>query len=129
MTRPHSPCGHILLSTMAFLVLAMILWLAAFGQMAGYGRIEKVSHIRQDRATQSMRALAWGLALLESGLPPTNPYSCRVTPDSGTGRQFVITFQRTSWVERKYTVSVRPATPSDTLLPPAPTKFKHYGWY
>lgn len=129
MTRPHSLSGHILLSTMAFLVLAMILWLAAFGQIAGYGRIEKASRIRQDRATQSMRALAWGLALLESGLPPTNPYSCLVTPDSGTARQFVITFQRTSWTERKYTVSVRPATPSDALLPPAPTQFLHHGWW
>ena len=129
MTRPHSPSGHILLSTMAFLVLAMILWLAAFGQIAGYGRLEKVSRIRQDRATQSMRALAWGLALLESGLPPTNPYSCLVTPDSGTGRQFVITFQRTSLTPRKYTVSVRPATPSDALLPLAPTYFLHHGWY
>ena len=129
MTRPHSPSGHILLSTMAFLVLAMILWLAAFGQMASYGRLEKASRIRQDRATQSMRVLAWGLALLESGLPPTRPYSCLVTPDSGTGRQFVITFQRTSWTPRKYTVSVRPATSLDTLLPPAPTHFLHHGWY
>ena len=123
MTRPRSPSGHVLLGTMVFLVLAMILWLAVFGQMAGYGRLEKASRIRQDRATQSMRALAWGLALLESGLPPTDPYSCLVTPDSGTGRQFVIAFQRTSWVQYQYTASVRPATPSDTLLPLAPTQF------
>jgi len=61
--------------------------------------------------------------LLESGLPPADPYSCLVTPDSGTGRQFVITFQRTSQSEYKYTVSVRPATPSDALLPLAPTQF------
>jgi hypothetical protein len=107
---------------MVFLVLMMLLSIAAFEHLSGYLRVEKACQVRHDRATGQTRALAWGLALLETDVPPSNPYSCRVAPDSDPTRVFVITFSSTAPLE--YSVSARPATAQDDSLPLAPTTFK-----
>ena len=117
-TRSHRR-GHVLLGTMAFLALAMLAWVAAFSALSSNLRTAKVLMIRQDREHGAIRALAWGLALLETGTPSENPYSCRVDVDSG--RIYVITFNLSSPTEA--TVSVRPATAGDASLPLAPEEF------
>ena len=111
--------GHALVGTMCFLVLMMLLWLAAFSHLGSYMRVEKATQTRQARDGGCTREMAWGLTLLETGLPPTNPYSCRVVP--GNGQTYVIKF--TSYVALRYSVSVRPATSGDNSLPNAPGKF------
>ena len=122
MTRPRRQSGHALVGTMASLVLMMLLSMAAFEHLSGYLRVEKACQVRHDRATGQTQALAWGLALLETGVPPSNPYSCRVTPDLDPTRVFVVTFSVTAPLE--YSVSARPANAQDGSLPVAPTTFK-----
>ena len=122
MTPPRRSSGHALVGTMAFLVLMMLLSVAAFARLTGYTRVERACQVRCDRATGQTRALAWGLKLLETDHPPTSPYACRVTPDSDATRVFVITFEETAPLQ--YTVSVRPADAGDALVPAAPSTFK-----
>ena len=118
----HRRCrGHALIGTMVFIVLAMLLWAAVYAQMASALRVEKACKLRLDQAKGPVRAMAWGLSLLETGKPPCNPYSCKVSFDDQPGKEFVITFTRIE--ENKYKVEVRPATESDSLLPPPPSNF------
>ena len=119
MRRRTRQSGYALVSTMVCLVLMMLLWTAAFSHLGGYLRLEKAVQTREARDDGATRALAWGLSLLETNLPPSNPYSCRVDP--GFGQEFVITY--TSAETLRYAVSVRPATNSDSMLPLAPNKF------
>jgi hypothetical protein len=111
--------GHVLLGTITFLILAMLAWMVAFSSLSSSVRSARLFLLRQDRDHGAVRALAWGLALLETGNPPTSPYSCRATVD--TGRVFVITF--TLVPENQATIAVRPATTADSALPSAPTEF------
>ncbi len=119
MRRRAGNSGHALLGTMAFVVLMMLLWMASFAQLSGYTRVEKASYLRDAQATGPVEAMAWGLELLQTGLPPSNPYSCRMT--ASTGRSFVIAYTETAAL--KYTVTVRPALESDSELPAAPDRF------
>ena len=121
MTLRRRRPGHALIGTMTFLVLVMFLWLAAFGQLGSYARAEKFCLLRHDRAIGPTRALAYGLALLETGVPAQTPYACRYIPDPISGRQFVITFQETA--PAVYHVAVAPAGPGDDSLPVAPKQF------
>ena len=122
MTRPRRQSGHALVGTMGFLVLMMLLSIAAFEHLSGYVTVEKACQVRHDRATGQTRALAWGLALLETGVPPSDPYSCRVAPDSDPTRVFVVTFSVTAPLE--YSVLARPATAQDDSWPVVPETFK-----
>ena len=123
MTRPRRQSGHALVGTMASLVLMMLLSMAAFEHLSGYLRVENACQVRRDRATGQTQALAWGLALLETGVPPEDPYSCLVTPNSDPTRVFVVTFRIIEPL--KYSVSARPAKANDDWQPIAPTTFKN----
>jgi hypothetical protein len=117
----RKPMGYSLGGTMIFLVLVALLWEGVFFQMAGYLRAEKVlSEYRTGRQGCS-HALAWALALLETGVPPENPYVCRMAPTDDPADIYVATFQRAA--NLRYTVTVRPATEGDELLPSAPSSF------
>jgi hypothetical protein len=104
---------------MTFLILAMLAWMVAFSSLSSNVRTGKLFLLRQDREHGAVRALAWGLALLETGTPSTSPYSCRATVD--TDRVFVITFTVPS--PTAATVDAHPATAGDSTLPWAPTEF------
>lgn len=117
-TRPHRS-GHVLLGTMTFLVLAMLAWVMTFSAVNANLRTAKAFVVRQDREHGALRALAWGLALIETGTPTENPYSCRAAVD--TDKTYVITFTLASPTEA--TVSVRPTTADDATLPWAPEEF------
>ena len=119
MRNPRPSSGHALVGTMGFLILAMLLWAAAFAHATGCMRTLKACQLRAD-GVRPTRALAWGLALLETGRPPVSPspYSCLAQVDANS--DYVLTFQKTSWMH--FTVSVRPAVPADSELPRAPSR-------
>ena len=118
--RRHN--GHTLAGTLVGLVLAMLLWTALYRHTTGFLRMEKACRLRSDRATGCTRALAWGLSLLETGIPPGGlDYSCRVVVASGPGGTYVVSYVKAA--EDVYAVSVRPATAEDSSLPLAPENF------
>ena len=111
--------GHALMCTMAFLVIAMFLWMGAFAAVSANVRSAKTIQLQNDRDDGGTRALAWALTLLETGLPPNTPYSCKATLDSG--QVFVLSFKKTAGSD--FTVSVRPVGAGDVEIPPAPGRF------
>lgn len=80
---------------MALLLIALLLsiYSVAYRQIGAALRIETARTLQRQRDEGSVQALARGLALLETGLPPQNPYACAVTIDTSTGgRSFTVTF-------------------------------------
>ncbi len=122
MTSGAGRRGHALIGTMIFLVLGMLLWTAAHHKIAGYLRVEKTHETREERSVNPKRAMAWSLALLETGLPPEDPYACRMVPNAETGKTYVATFTAVDTL--KYSISIRPATEDDVALPLAPETFQ-----
>jgi hypothetical protein len=85
--------GFAMLLALVFLVLFLSLWSLAYRQVASVLRIETARSTRIRRDEGCTRAVARGLALLETGYPPTTPYSCGVTLTTSAGaRDFTVTF-------------------------------------
>jgi hypothetical protein len=107
---------------MIFLVLVMLLWTSAARQLACQLRVDKAIQIQREQATNSRRAMAWALSLLETGDPPTSGGNWSTWRMDVDGEIYVTTFtQRTA---KKYHIEVRPRQyPSDDFWPLAPESF------
>ena len=82
-------------------------------------RIEAARTLQQQRDEGAIHAVAQGLQLLETGLPPTNPYICATVISTSTGNQsFTVTFS--SSVANEWTVQAFPtiAGPPPPPMPP-----------
>jgi hypothetical protein len=106
---------------LVFIVLFFSLWSVAYRQTAAALRVESVQSNRVVRDEGSTQAVARGLALLETGLPPSNPYACSVTVTTSSGpRSFTVTF--TAEGPTQWSVQSVPAAPGMNL-PPMPRMF------
>jgi hypothetical protein len=77
-----------------FIALVFSLFGVAHRQMASALRIEAARTLQTDRDTGSIEAVARGLSLLETGLPPSDPYVCEATIGSAPDqRWYTVTFQ------------------------------------
>ncbi len=121
MKNDKKQTGYALAGTMMCILIITIMWLGVVKQIGSYLRIEKSFQQQQDYYDGCVRALSWGLTLLETGLPPTNPYSCTVQVGRDGTQSFVITFEETTPLN--FSVSTRPANSGDFALPPAPENF------
>jgi len=77
---PFKRHGHALVATMLLLTLGLLIWAGTYRQFQSTLQVEKAC--RQINTTPDQDwAVAWGMRLLETGLPPTHPaaYSCTVT--------------------------------------------------
>jgi hypothetical protein len=115
--------GNALAGTMMFLLLVMIMWLGVTRQMGTYMRMEKNFQTQKSFYDGSVRAMSWGLTLLETGDPPSNPYSCRLQVGGESWQNFVITFEEISSLN--YRITARPAESGDESLPSVPATFAH----
>ncbi len=85
--------GIAMMLVLVFIVLFMAMLGVACRQTASALRIETVRTTQIERDQGSMHAVARGLALLETGLPPSDPYSCAVEISTSLGlRSFTVTF-------------------------------------
>jgi hypothetical protein len=121
MRNRRKNTGNALAGTMMFLLLVMIMWLGVTRQMGTYLRMEKNFQAQNTYYDCCIRASSWGLALLETGVPPSNPYSCRLQVGQDTLRTFVLTFELTS--PDNYRITARPAVSEDDSLPDVPPTF------
>jgi hypothetical protein len=114
--------GHALVGTTIFLVLGMMLWAAVYQETAGHLRAEKVLRVHRENALGVKRAMAWSLALLETGKPSVgvdHTYACRMAVEA---EEYVAVFTRIDW--GSYEIHVRPKVgSSDDFLPMAPEHF------
>lgn len=115
--RYHRPRrGYVLLFVLAFLLVFLGLLGVACRQTAGALRVEAVRKQQAVRDQGSVHALARGMALLETGRPPSNPYVCGLSIDTPLGvRAYKVTF--TSSGNDSWTVSVALATDGDDPTP------------
>jgi len=113
--------GYALAGTMMFLLIVMIMWLGVTRQIGIYLRMEKNFQSQRLYNDTTLRALSWGLSLLETGLPPSNPYSCRMQVGQDSLQTFVVTFEEISALN--YRATARPAESGDESLPEAPDTF------
>ena len=77
--------------------ITVVLLLLLFGLVHRYTmaalRIETVRTLQQQRDEGTVHAIARGLALLETGLPPSSPYDCEVTILTSAGASpYKVTF-------------------------------------
>ncbi len=120
--RVRSPKrGYAMVMVLVFLALMLSIYGVAFRHVAAALRIEHARTLQRQRDEGSVEALAKGLALLETGLPPSDPYVCAATIDTSTGaRSFTVTF--VSEGASAWSVHAAPTQPLET--PPAmPTSF------
>jgi hypothetical protein len=113
--------GYALLLVLAFVILFAAMLSVAYQETASALRVETVRSQEAQRDEGSVRALAMGFALLETGLPPSDPYACVVTIQTTTGaRDYVVTF--TSDGASGWTVQAAPLQAGQAPTP-MPTTF------
>jgi hypothetical protein len=85
--------GYAMLLVLAFAVFFFSLLAMACSQLSSSILAETARIQQTQRDEGSVRAVGRALALLETGYPPTNPYSCGVSIDTSAGsRPFTVTF-------------------------------------
>jgi hypothetical protein len=113
--------GYALMLVLVFMTLLFALSSLAFRSVGTSLRSEAARSARQLRDEGSLSAAALAMALLETGLPPTNPYQCGVTVDTSRGpRGYTVDFSSDGDV--LWTVSVS-LTPEYVSLDPMPESF------
>src|SRR5262249_24107872 len=91
--RPCNRPGYAILLVVLFILLFLAFLGIAYRQLSAAVRIE-TAHVQQiQRDEGSLHALARGLALLETGVPPASPFVGGVTVPTSTGpRAYTVTF-------------------------------------
>jgi hypothetical protein len=85
--------GYAMMVVLSALILFMLVIGVAFRQIGSAVRIESVHTNQIQRDEGSVAALAKALTLLETGAPPTDPYSCQVTIITSYGpRAYKVTY-------------------------------------
>ncbi len=107
---------------LVFLVLMLSLSGVAYRQIGSALRVESIRSAQATRDEGSLQALARGLTLLGTGVPPTNPYVCGATIGTSTGlRTFTVTMS--SEVDSQWVVSSTPTPVGDNPDPMPETFF------
>lgn len=116
MRRAPVRRGYAMMLVLVFILLFLSLLGVAYRQATAALRIETAYAQQVQRDEGSVHAVARGVMLLETGLPPSSPYVCGVTIATSTGpRSFTVTF--TSQGGTNWSVSAAPTQSGET--PPA----------
>lgn len=100
--------GSALVLVMAQISLLIIFWSMANRQTGHLLKTSNALSRRSQRDLGSLSALAVGVQLLETGVPPHSPF---VGSTTSGGHDYIITFTRTA--EGVWIVESAPASPSD----------------
>jgi hypothetical protein len=118
---PSPRRGYALMLVLVFVVLFLAVLGVAYRQTASVLRVETVRARQAQRDQGGVVAVARGLALLETGLPPSDPYVCAVTVSTSAGPStYTVTFA--SEGPGAWSVRATPAGPGDPS-PPMPSMF------
>jgi len=108
--------GISVMLVLVFLALLLTLWGVSYRQVASALRIQSVRSQYTLRDQGNLQALAQGLTLLQSGVPPTDPYVCATTIQMPSGTQsFTLTFS--SAEPDIWTVNSTATQPGETVDP------------
>ena len=85
--------GYALPIALLFVVLFTTMLGVAWRGMASAIRLQSVRTIQIQRDQGSIQALALAMHLLETGLPPSDPYACAAIVSTSDGlREYAVTF-------------------------------------
>jgi hypothetical protein len=113
--------GYAILLVLVFVLLFLSLLGVVYRQATAALLIETAHAQQVQRDEVSVHAVARGVKLLETGLPPSNPYVCGGTIPTSTGpRSFTVTF--TSLGGTNWSIHAAPTQASEAP-PPMPSKF------
>lgn len=105
-TRPPRR-GYAMVLVLVFIGLMLTFYSVAYRHVGAAIRAETIRTLQSERDNGCITAIARGLTLLETGLPPSNPYVCATSvgtpPDE---RSFTVTFN--SAVEGTWRVHAAP---------------------
>jgi hypothetical protein len=108
--------GISVMLVLVFLALLLTLWGISYRQIASALRIQSVRSQYALRDQGNLQALAQGLTLLQSGVPPTDPYVCATTIQMPAGTQsFTLTFSSNE--PDVWTVNSTATQPGETIEP------------
>jgi hypothetical protein len=108
-----------------FLALFLTLLGVASRQIGVAVRVDTVRTQRAQRDEGSLHAVARALTLLETGLPPSDPYVCEVTINTSIGvRSYTVTFSSVG--DNQWSVRAAMTAPGETP-PPMPSVFAPTG--
>jgi hypothetical protein len=108
--------GYAMLMVLLFLILMFAIMAIACRQLESALRAESARALAVQRDEGSIPALAKALTLLETGLPPSNPYVCGTSIVTSTGTvSYTVTF--TSQGNNTWSVQSTPTSPSDNPQP------------
>jgi hypothetical protein len=123
--RPARRRGYAMITVLVFLAVLMTTLGVTHRHMASLLRREQAQW-EVDRFDAGPRcALARGVALLETGLPPDNPYTCItqiITPEGE--ESFTVSYRKVSG--HKWRVEVAPTAPGEHAPAMPPTFFDEY---
>jgi hypothetical protein len=115
-----------MLLVLVFITLVLSFFSVSQRYIASAVRAETAQSLRRERDEGTLRALGRGLALLETGFPTENPYSCATTIDTSTGpRIYTVTFSEEGADPEghpRWSVRAVPTGPYDSP-PPMPERF------
>ncbi len=110
--------GFAMMLVLVFIVLFLGFLGVALRQTAAALRIESVRIMQIQRDEGSVHAVARGLALLETGLPPADPYVCGIDINTSTGiRSFTVTFATEGEGQWSVQSVATPAGDSPQMMP------------
>jgi hypothetical protein len=110
MNRVSARSGYALMLVLIAIVALLLFYGVAYRHLACALRLESARVQQQQRDEGTIHALARALTLLETGLPPSQPYVCGVTVTTATGpRLFTVTLSHEG-VEN-WSVHAAPALP------------------
>ncbi|MDJ0976363.1 MAG: hypothetical protein QNJ98_18015 [Planctomycetota bacterium] len=114
--------GHALLVVTLISVLALTLWLVTWGSTGSLVRAEGYADRMADRDAGPLRAVAAGVDLLRTGLPPAVPYSCIYQP-GGTAAPCTLTFREGDDEDTWHVDAELATTEEQASLPETPATF------
>jgi len=104
--------GYALMTVSLFLVLMLAMTSVVHRHLASALRIEKARILAEHRDETLMHALAQAMALMETGLPPSDPYVCATLIDTSQGPESItVTFANEA--NEIWSVHVAPTAPGD----------------
>jgi hypothetical protein len=116
MRRKNPRRGYAMLLVFLFLVLFLLFLGLAYTRLSSALRIETARAQQAQRDQGPIPAVGLGLALLETGLPPSDPYVCAVTiTGAGGPTSYTVTFQ--SEGVNDWSVTAAPTAPNSNPQP------------
>lgn len=115
MKRRASRRGYAMVLVLVFIGLVLSCFSLSYRHLGAALRVESADTLLERRNEGSTVALGAGVALLETGVPPTDPYACGVSIETSSGvLSYVVSYAKQSDEPLIWSVESRPMEPYES---------------